>query len=111
MSLVPLQGEISSKENERLWLEKKRLWISSQGEDSTDLGEGESFDTLNPMVVEFHLRKEGMKDQPNYFNKLIQGRTKMLLSYPLQAPILLMILQCHRMTLPRLILRYMILHL
>ena len=92
MSLVPLQGEISSKENERLWLEKKRLWISSQGEDSTDLGEGESFDTLNPMVVEFHLRKEGMKDQPNYFNKLIQGRTKMLLSYPLQAPILLMIL-------------------
>ncbi|RVX07325.1 hypothetical protein CK203_022642 [Vitis vinifera] len=30
VSLVPLQGEISSREKERLWLEEKRLWISSQ---------------------------------------------------------------------------------
>ena len=40
MSLVPLKGFISSKEDERLWLEKKWLWISGQGEDSIDLGKG-----------------------------------------------------------------------
>ncbi|KAL6324042.1 hypothetical protein AAG906_006313 [Vitis piasezkii] len=28
------------------------------------------------------MRKERMKDRPNYFNKVIQGRTKMLLSCP-----------------------------
>ena len=27
-------------------------------------------------------RKEGIKDQPDYSNKVIQGRTKMLLTYP-----------------------------
>ena len=30
VSLVPLQREISSKEEERLWLEEKRLWISGR---------------------------------------------------------------------------------
>ena len=31
--MVPLQGEINSKEEERLWLEEKRWWISSKRED------------------------------------------------------------------------------
>ena len=30
---APLQGEINSKEEESLWLEEKRWWISSKGED------------------------------------------------------------------------------
>ena len=43
-----------------------------------------------------------MEDQPNYFNKVIQGRTKILLLCPLQALILLlMVLPCDRMTLLR----------
>ena len=33
MDMVPLKGEINSKEEERLWLEEKRWWISSKGED------------------------------------------------------------------------------
>ena len=33
VDMVPLQGEINSKEKERLWLEEKRWWISSKGED------------------------------------------------------------------------------
>ena len=33
VDMVPLQGEINSKEEERLWLEEKRWWISSQEED------------------------------------------------------------------------------
>ena len=33
VDMVPLQGEINSKEEERLWLEEKRWWISSKGED------------------------------------------------------------------------------
>ena len=42
--LIPLQGEISSKEEKRLWIEEKRLWILGQGEDLIDLGKGESLD-------------------------------------------------------------------
>ena len=33
--------------------------------------------------LSMHLGKKRMKNQPNYFDKIIQGRTKMLLSYPL----------------------------
>ena len=33
VDMVPLQGEINSKEEERLWLGEKRWWISSKGED------------------------------------------------------------------------------
>ena len=33
VDMVHLQGEINSKEEERLWLEEKRWWISSKGED------------------------------------------------------------------------------
>ena len=33
VDMVPLQGEINSKEEERLWLGKNRWWISSKGED------------------------------------------------------------------------------
>ena len=33
VDMVPLQGEINNKEKERLWLEVKRWWISSKGED------------------------------------------------------------------------------
>ena len=33
VDMVPLQGEINSKEEERLRLEEKRWWISSKGED------------------------------------------------------------------------------
>ena len=33
VDMVHLQGEINSKEKERLWLEEKRWWISSKGED------------------------------------------------------------------------------
>ena len=33
VDMVPLQGEINSKEEERLWLEEKRWWISSKRED------------------------------------------------------------------------------
>ncbi|KAI9195921.1 hypothetical protein LWI28_019428 [Acer negundo] len=52
VSLVPLKGEISSKEEERLWLEEKRVWITSKGEDSTILGEGESLDAPDLVYVE-----------------------------------------------------------
>ena len=31
--MVPLQGEINCKEKVRLWLEEKKWWISSKGED------------------------------------------------------------------------------
>ena len=33
VDMVPLQEEINNKEKERLWLEEKRWWISSKGED------------------------------------------------------------------------------
>ena len=33
VDMVPFQGEINSKEEERLWLEEKRWWISSKEED------------------------------------------------------------------------------
>ena len=57
VSLVPLQVEISGKEEDMLWLKEKRLWISSQGEDSIDLRKGESFDTPNPVATEFASEK------------------------------------------------------
>ncbi|RVW87778.1 Retrovirus-related Pol polyprotein from transposon RE1 [Vitis vinifera] len=57
VSRVSLQGEISSKEEEMLWLEVKGLWISGQGEDTTNLGKGESLDTPNPMAVEFESKE------------------------------------------------------
>ena len=44
VSLIPLQGVISSKDEKRLWIEEKRLWILGQGEDLSDLGKGESLD-------------------------------------------------------------------
>ena len=33
VDMIPFHGEINSKEEERLWLEEKRWWISSKGED------------------------------------------------------------------------------
>ena len=33
VDIVPLQEKINSKEEERLWLEERRWWISSKGED------------------------------------------------------------------------------
>ena len=33
VDVVPLQGEINSKEEKRLWLEENSWWISSKGED------------------------------------------------------------------------------
>ena len=36
VDMVPLQGEINSKQEERLWLEEKRWWISSK-EENLDL--------------------------------------------------------------------------
>ena len=33
VDMVPLQGEINSKKEERVWLKEKRWWISSKGED------------------------------------------------------------------------------
>ena len=32
LDMVPLQGEINSKEEERLWIEERRGWISGKGE-------------------------------------------------------------------------------
>ncbi|RVW34157.1 hypothetical protein CK203_092843 [Vitis vinifera] len=103
-SLVPLQGEISSKDR-KSYVRIEKAWILGWEEDLTDLDKGESLDAPNLMAPKFASKEEGIKDQPDYSNKVIQGRTKMLLTYPLQALILLlMILPCHRMTLPRLIL-------
>ena len=33
---------VVGKKEEKLWLEEKRVWISGQGEDSTDLDKGEA---------------------------------------------------------------------
>ena len=33
VDMVPLQWEINSKKEERLWLEETRWWISSKGEE------------------------------------------------------------------------------
>ena len=61
VSLVPLQEEIGSNEEEKLWLEEKKLQISGQGEDSTDLGSGNSLDTPNTMATKFEY--EERKDE------------------------------------------------
>ena len=73
VSLIPLQGKISSKEEERLWLEEKRLWILGQEEDSIDLGKGESVDTLNPMTAKFASKERRDRRPAKLFQ---QGYTK-----------------------------------
>ncbi|RVW36295.1 Retrovirus-related Pol polyprotein from transposon TNT 1-94 [Vitis vinifera] len=73
--LVPLQVEISGKEEDMLWLKEKRLWISSQGEDSIDLRKGESLILPTLWQLSLHLRKEGMEDQLDYFNKMTLPET------------------------------------
>ncbi|KAI9177012.1 hypothetical protein LWI28_009833 [Acer negundo] len=50
VSLVSLQGEISSKRNDYGW--KKKVWILGKGEDSTIICEGESLDTSDPVEAE-----------------------------------------------------------
>ena len=44
-------------------IRRKGLWISSQGEDLTDLGKGESLDTPNPMEAKFE-SKERNDERP-----------------------------------------------
>ena len=73
VSRVSLQGEISSKEEEMLWLEVKGLWISGQGEDTTNLGKGESLDTPNPMAVEFESKERSDERLAKLFQ---QGYTR-----------------------------------
>ena len=102
VDMVPLQGEINSKEKETVWLEEKRWWISSKGED-LELDDSRSR-SLNA--------KKQHKYQTNCFNNIIQERRKIPLAYPLQVWMLIsMILPCHWTTLLELILRYKILHL
>ncbi|KAL6345753.1 hypothetical protein AAG906_017498 [Vitis piasezkii] len=67
------RGKISSKEEERLWLEEKRLWILGQEEDSIDLGKGESVDTLNPMTAKFASKERRDRRPAKLFQ---QGYTK-----------------------------------
>ena len=83
VSLVPLQGEISSKKEEKLWLEEKRVWILGQGEDSIDLGKEESLDAPNPMAPNYEFEEKRDERLARLFQQVIQGRTKMLLSYAL----------------------------
>ena len=73
VSRVSLQGEISSEEEEMLWLEVKGLWILGQGEDTTNLGKGESLDTPNPMAVEFESKERSDERLAKLFQ---QGYTR-----------------------------------
>ena len=43
----------------------------------------ETLDAPKPMIIEFKSKEIGMKDWLDYSNKVIQGRTKMLLWYSL----------------------------
>ena len=64
MDMVSLQGEINSKEEERLWLEEKRWWISSKGEelelDDSQKSEFECEETMerpNRLFQQYYSRK------------------------------------------------------
>ena len=67
VSLVPLQGKISSKEEEKLWLEKNRVWILGQWEDSTNLGKKESLNAPNSMAPKFEYDEKNDKRPTKLF--------------------------------------------
>ena len=54
--MFPLQGEINSKEEERLWLEEKRWWISSKEDlelDDSRKSESECEETTERLDILF----------------------------------------------------------
>ena len=58
VSMVPHQGEISSKEEEQLWLEEKKLWMSSKGEDLAIVGNNKTLDDTYSVEFESELEKK-----------------------------------------------------
>lgn len=117
ISLVPLQGETSSKEEEQLWLGEKKIWISGT-ENIKENGETFVLDSFlkenreslvldDPPIEENKIELNSQRpERPTHFflRKNILGERKISLLC-LLIP-LLMILPCHRMSLPGLTLRY-----